>query len=121
MAELPGSWELEFHRRVVTFLARHGTLVVEDSTSSYDSWWHDYSREGEKVTRHIRSCELDAPKCTWDDKNWSEFNGTGEMDRYVKGIEVSVHCSCGKVRGRRVRYEDGFAKLVRAITAGAGT
>lgn len=118
---LPGSWELEFHKRIVTFLALHGQLVSKDSQGSYDSWWQDYSRAGSKVRTHLGNCEVDAPRSAWKDGNWSTFNGTGEPDRYETGIEAEITCRCGQVAGRRFRYDDGYAALIRAITRGEGT
>lgn len=113
---LPGSWELEFHRRVVAFLARRGTLVTTEKYAGV--WWKDWDN---KVRSHILTCSLDAPKCTWKDEHWSDFNGTGEPDLYRTGVEVTVTCSCGQVRGRRLRYDGGYAELIRAITRGEGT
>ena len=119
MSELPGSWELEFHRRIVTFLARRGTLVVAQRHPGI--WWQDWSGNGNRAKAHLLTCPLDAPKCTWKDEHWNDFNGTGEPDLHRTGVEAVVTCSCGHVLARRVRYDGGYAELMRAITRGEGT
>lgn len=108
----PGSWELELHRRIVTFVARQGGLV--DHRVSEYGWQAIDTGERE----HLAECGTDPLRCTWEDMTWSEFQGTFAEPRWLdyRGVEATVTCACGLVEDERFRYGGDYGDLLRAVT-----
>jgi hypothetical protein len=107
------------HAAVVDALTQLGTPVelAEDEHDLYYGWMAgDYA----ELSMHMAGCRPRYELCTWQDRDWREFTSTlapPEAD-YRKGIELTLTCACGLIRGRKWRYTGGHAELIRAITEG---
>lgn len=108
----PGSWELELLRRIVTFVARKGSLV-DARPSEYG--WQGYDT-GER--EHVAECGVHALRCTWQDLTWTEFQGTFAEPAILdcQGVEAVVTCACGLVEDERFRYGGSYGDLLRSVT-----
>lgn len=108
----PDPWEAELNRRIVMFVILRGSLVSHRE-SEY-GWMAEDTGERE----HVVECGLSVPRCTWEDKEWSEFAGTFADQPYenYSGVDAVATCACGLVEGERFRYKGGHADLLRAVT-----
>jgi hypothetical protein len=107
------SWKDEFQEAIIRFLVKESTPVGEGDTR-----WGWIADDYQELGRHLETCSLHIPECSWADSDWTEFAGTFADPPWDerKGIDVKVTCSCGRVKGRTWRYRGSSGDLLRAIT-----
>jgi hypothetical protein len=111
------SWQLEFKKRSLAYMIEHGTPVGDGDDSHLYYGYIDHNWR--ELLDHLATCSPDPIKSTSIiDKTWTEFAGTfaDRSEDLRHGLELTVTCSCGKVRDKRWRLEKGFGELVRALT-----
>jgi hypothetical protein len=109
------SWKDEMNEAVIRYLVARGIPV--DNTPGSSLYYGYIALDSQQVRKHLASCELDIPKCSFTDITWTEFAGTfAESDNDCAGLEATVSCTCGQVKDRRFRYSGGYAEMLKAIT-----
>jgi hypothetical protein len=71
------------------------------------------------VEEHLAGdCAIDFERSSYEDSEWTDFAGTFADDPWPRyhGIDAIVWCRCGQVQGRRWRFTEGHATLLRGIT-----
>jgi hypothetical protein len=109
------SWKDEYKRALTKFVIERGTIVRNDGD---DGYYGIIAHDWDKVRNHLKTCRVDYTK-TGEiyDVSWTEFAGTFASSDYDKvGSEVEVTCKCGVINGRKIRYEGGFAEMIKEIT-----
>lgn len=124
------SWQDGMKEALITYVISAGGLVTESASRQssrqkiYGGWeehgWDDATQDDTPaLTVHMRRCSLDLARCSWENSDWLEFNGTFAEPPWEQrsGTDAVVYCACGQVQGRRWRYTGGLAALIRAITS----
>lgn len=114
-------WQAQFHSALISYLVAHGTLVAQGPT---EYSWKAYGKLGpgqgwgwDPAVRHVEEdCAISFERSTFEDSEWTEWAGTFYPDTHHEGIEAIVTCCCGQVQGRRWRFTEGHAALLRGIT-----
>ena len=108
------AWEAELHLRIIRVIVTHGSPVEEPSDWTYYGW---HARDWEALGQHLMRCEPDFPRCSWADDEWTEFAGTFADDHHRAGLQALVWCRCGVISGRKWRFSESYADLLRSLSA----
>ena len=105
-------WVAEYRRAMTDFLLKHGTLVDPSGGNQYSWGADDYD--------HPRDCPLSLSEGgTFREGTITEFLSTfdGNRDRSVIDI-CPVHCACGAITDRTVRYDGTTGDLFNKFLGG---
>jgi len=112
-------WKAGYKRALLTAFGRSAYALkpLHGGADTYYGGPFDYQRTTE-VHQHLSSigCEVDVDASPMpEDVSWAQFNGTFAEDDTRHGLDGSITCRCGRLRGVPVRWEGTFSELLTQV------
>lgn len=106
------SWKDDYRKALSTFAVRNGTVQASFSQNPYDATYPDYGN-GLWIREHLLACPFTVDQM--EESTWWERADTFNEGTEAHGLDLVVTCSCGEVKGRRIRYEGSVGEILIGI------
>lgn len=109
-------WKVGYKRAVLSAFAKSAVAKSENEEYYSSLGGIDYELDP-KVHDHLQVCEIDLELTELpDDSQWETFHGTFyEGDETEYGMDTTITCKCGQVKGVGMRMSGTFGEFLRSV------